>query len=262
MTTPNPCQVSRCGQPLPTSSHSTACPDCWKQLDQALGDTAALADELDTTISRQTRNGSRSGPRSAETPLPFNLAASEALTLLHATLWPWVREGLAAHPETPLPNPSIRGLASALLWLAPWLHHHPNGHEAVEEILYAIEQARRAIDRAPDMIYAGVCGTQGCGTELYAVQGHPAVSCPVCGAVREVHVWRRTQLEAAADQLLTLSDLTRAVAESGDSTISRKRLQNWVDRGRLIRSGNVGGTATYRVGDVLDLLWGPGRKAV
>jgi hypothetical protein len=253
---------------MPTGDNSTACPDCWSKLDQNLGEIPSLEVELDTTMARQTASGTNNGPRSAERPLPYNVAASDAIRLLHATLWPWVKEGLDTHPHTPLPYPSTTGMAVALMHLHGWLITHPEGFQAIEEICYACTQARQAIDRAPDRTYAGTCDTVDaatqtpCAEELYAIDGHTTVICPSCSWERDVKQWRYARLEEASDQLLTLSEMTRAVAETQSETIDRKRLENWVRRGRLIRAGHIGAVATYRVGDVLDLLVVSQRRAV
>ena len=248
------CQVTACRQPMPTGDNSTACPDCWGSFNRTVGDIPALVAELETTLSRQTAMANRGGPRSTETPLPYSTAASDALRLLYATLWPWVREGLAAHPQLVLQGSGTVGMAHALLSLRGWLVTQPDGWQAIDEVAYACAQGRQAIDRAPDRTYAGTCDTDGCAEELYAVDGRATVVCAVCSTERDVAAWRYARLEDAADQLLTLSEMTRAVAETGDETVSRKRLEKWVERGRLIRSGNQGAVATYRVGDVLDLL--------
>lgn len=262
------CAVNDCGQLMPTGDNSTACPSCWSKLDQNLGEIPSLEVELDTTMARQTASGTNNGPRSAERPLPYNVAASDALRLLHATLWPWVKEGLDTHPQTPLPYPNITGMAAALMHLHGWLITHPEGWQAIDEITYACTQARQAIDRAPDRTYAGTCDTVDaatqtpCAEELYAIDGHTTVICPSCSWERDVKQWRYARLEEASDQLLTLSEMTRAVAETQSETIDRKRLENWVRRGRLIRAGHIGAVATYRVGDVLDLLVVSQRRAV
>jgi len=267
------CQVTACGQPMPTGDNSTACPDCWASFDRTVGDIPALVVELETTLSRQTSSGQANGPRSTETPLPYSTAASDALRLLQTTLWPWAREGLDAHPtlkarsrfarETnTLVGTAITDMAALLLHLRGWLATHPDGYQAIDEVAYACAQGRQAIDRAPDRTYAGTCDTDGCAEELYAVDGRATVVCQVCSTERDVAAWRYARLADAADQLLTLSEMTRAVAETGDETVSRKRLEGWVRRGRLLRSGNVGATATYRVGDVLDILDDERRRCV
>jgi len=178
------------------------------------------------------------------------------------TLWPWVREGLDAHPSVPLPSPSVVGMAAALMHLHGWLVVHPEGHTAIDEVGYAVAQARTAIDRAADRVYAGTCDGDGgeCGEELYAVEGSTSLRCPVCMTERDVFTWRRNRLEAAGDSLLTLSEMTRAIGETGSETVSRKRLEGWVRRGRLIRAGHDGGTPLYRVGDVLDIIEGEKRR--
>jgi len=257
------CAAEKCGKPMPTGDNSTACPACWRRFDANLGDIPAIMTELDTTLSRQTASGSSNGPRSSETPLPYNVDASDAARLLSMTLWPWVREGLDAHPGVPLPSPSVVSMAAALMHLHGWLVVHPEGYLAIDEVGYAVSQARTAIDRAADRVYAGTCdGDDGeCGEELYAVEGSTSLRCPVCSTERDVYIWRRNRLEAAGDSLLTLSEMTRAIGETGTETVSRKRLEGWVRRGRLIRAGNLGAVPLYRVGDVLDVIEGERRRS-
>jgi len=260
------CAVTGCGQPMPSGDNSTACPDCWARHAARVARIPALVDDLQTALARQTALGSSDGRRSPEVPLPYSVAASDALRLLHGTLWPWVKEGLDAHPDQPTPRPGTVGFAACLAELHGWLQGHPDGHDAVDEVAYAVGQATRAVDRAPDRVYAGTCDSrdqagEACGTELYAVEGQPMVTCPKCEWERDVAAWRYARLEDAADQLLTLSELTRAIAETSRETISRKRLEKWVERGRLVRAGNVGSVATYRVGDVLDIIFADLRRA-
>jgi hypothetical protein len=213
----------------------------------------SLITELETTLSRQTVSGTVNGARSNERPLPYSILASDALRLLHVTIWPWVKEGLEAHPDLYVHNvTTTTQVAHVLLTLHGWLVTHPEGCDAVDELQFVVENVcRPAIDRAPDKAYAGTCE---CGDELYGLVGQPTVTCQVCGNVRDVMAWRRAQLEAAADRLLTVAEMTRAIAETGGETVSRKRIEGWIRRGRLLRTDHDRGIALYRVGDVLDIL--------
>jgi hypothetical protein len=254
------CQVTDCDQPMPTGDNSTACPDCWAATEQRIAEMPSLITELETTLSRQTVSGTANGSRSNERPLPYSIVASDALRLLHVTIWPWVKEGLEAHPDLYGNVHTTRELAHTLLALHGWLVTHPEGNEVVEELCFIVEDvARPAIDRAPDKAYAGQCQ---CGEELYVLVGQTGVLCPVCGSLRDVMAWRRTQLEAAADRLLTVAEMTRAIAETGGETVSRKRIEGWIRRGRLLRTDHDRGIALYRVGDVLDILANDMRRAV
>lgn len=84
------CATETCDRPV---RDTTVCVSCLRELEQALGDMTALAEELDTTLSRQTAMGDRSGGSpSAIKPLPYDPRASEALWVLRNTLVGWVRE--------------------------------------------------------------------------------------------------------------------------------------------------------------------------
>jgi hypothetical protein len=255
----NICQVTQCDQPMPTGDNSTACPDCWTETERRIAEMPSLITELETTLARQTVSGTANGPRSNERPLPYSIVASDALRLLHETIWPWVKEGLEAHPDLYGNVHTTRELAYTLLALHGWLVTHPEGSEAIEELWLVVEQVcRPAIDRAPDKSYAGTCE---CGEELYVLVGQAGILCPVCGSLRDVMAWRRAQLEAAADRLLTVAEMTRAIAETGGETVSRDRINGWIRRGRLLRTDHDRGIALYRVGDVLDILVADRHKA-
>lgn len=284
------CRVDGCGHPMPTGDNSTACPGCWNRFEQQVAEIPALIDDLETAITRQARialDATRVGapqdddheddidPKRdmpglralrapapvvtvAHSALPYGSGASDAMRLLHATMWPWVREALEAHPTTYLPDPSTIGLSRALLRLRGWLQGHPDGAAAIEEIRYAVGKCTQAIDLGPDRWYCGVCSHDEdgelCTEELYVHAGRHEVTCRVCGTTHDVADRRTAMLDAAEDTLLTLSEMTRALALTGAATVTRKQLEGWVRRGRLVRSGNDGPTALYRVSDVRDIL--------
>ena len=271
------CKVDGCDTPLPSSDGgSTACPGHWNRLEQLLAETPAIVAELDTTITRQahitlTSAGRRPAePKEAhdglgvhEQPLPFNLGASEALDLLHRTLWPWVREGLEAHPEMPTPSPGAVGLSRALLRLHGWLQGHPDGALAIDEITYAHVVARRAIDRGADLDYAGPCGAdidgETCPEDLYVAHDALVARCRTCGTEWDVPERRATLLEVARDRLVTTTEACRAVKTYGANGehVTPAMLRGWKHRGRIVGHPDPrDGRDRYRLGDVLDLMAG------
>ena len=290
MTEQRTCAVDGCDRPMPTGDNSTACPTCWTRFERTIAEIPALVDDLNTAIARQARialdagytlrppdDGSDDdidpkrnlpGLRALRPPaatvtvarsaVPYGIAASDAMRLLHATMWPWVREALEAHPTTYLPDPSTIGLSRALLRLCGWLQVHPDGASAIDEIQYAVKEALRSIDLGPDRWYCGVCSHDEdgviCTEELYVHAGRHEVTCRTCGMTHDVAARRTAMLDAAEDTLLTLSEMTRALALTGAETVTRKQLEGWVRRGRLVRSGNAGAIALYRVSDVRDIL--------
>ena len=270
MTDDRICHVEGCGRPMPTGDNSTACPRCWNILERNLGQVPALVAELDTTISRQAAITLRNGPRSGEKPLPFHLEASRVATDLHATLWAWVREGLEARPQVPLPDPSTVGLSRCLLVLFGWLVIHEDGACAVGEIGAAVERVEHVIDRAPDLMECGPCPTEDCpghlrvacepGPDDTLVPLAPTVRCRDCGEGFDVAERREALLADNGDLLLTIPELLAALARPNDpNPITRKRIEKWAERGRLVAHVHVpnprGGKPLpmYRLDDVRDL---------
>lgn len=259
------CAVDGCGNPMPTGDNSTACPGCWNRLDVTLGEIPWLVDRLNETMSRQSVVGGRVGGKGRETPLPYSTAASDAHRLLTATLWPWVRAGLDIHRDRlALPddlNTDAVTLARTLQRLHGWLITQDDGADAIDEITYASREAHRAIDLGPERWYVGPCSIDGCDAEVYVKAGAHTATCPACATVHDVVARRTAMLDQADETLLTLSEMTRALALTGGETVSRKQLEGWVRRGRLVRAGNTGPVALYRVADVRDIIAAATRAA-
>lgn len=120
-----------------------------------LDEVPALVEDLTIAITRQDRLTS-SGPKtrngSDEQPLPISVEAMEAADLLTDTLASWVRhttEQRAMHYTAPCT--AVHYAA----WLKRWmvaLAMSPGSDEALDEIRYAVRQARRATDRPTEHI--------------------------------------------------------------------------------------------------------------
>lgn len=126
--------------------------DCASALTQIHGDgrTHGLDVDLDIATARQDQlgdgNTGNKPTKPSEAPLPINPHASEAAAVLRSTLVGWVR---IIHDELggTWPADTLAGMAR---WLAPlcgWARHTAYAAEMVDEILAAVHQARRAIDR-------------------------------------------------------------------------------------------------------------------
>jgi hypothetical protein len=203
-----PCPVEHCDRPR--RGDQQVCGACASELQRALAIVPELAQELETTLTRQTSSGT-SGSGS-ETPLPYDPRATEAEAVLRSTLVGWVRLLMGEHPSPLPPRPArpmgpicagcphescvtaretigriahlayLAGPADTLASMARWLlvePHRLTGHaaaeEAVDEICAAVRAAWRAVDRAPDSTFAGPCPE--CGTGLYARPGATTTRC-------------------------------------------------------------------------------------
>lgn len=272
-----PCPVSWCDRPRPGSSQ--VCGACSQELVRDLADVPSLAHHLDLALTRQSRmGGGDGGRRDAETPLPWDERAREAGFVLRSSLVGWVRllsehvrsiEGPMCGHECGHPTCEYidltRGPVDDLAAIARWLIRHVKvlllheaAGEAAEEILDAVRQARRAVDRPPDRLYAGPCDQ--CGADMYARLGAAVVACPVCVGEDgrrpryQVRERRAGLLAEAAELLLPAPDVARALT-SLVRPIAPALLHTWVARGKLVpRSVDARGRSLFKVSDVMDLL--------
>jgi hypothetical protein len=245
----------------------------------------------------------------------FNVGASRARDQLHSTLVGWIRVALEEHPAYaafPVAGParqgepwpvvyqertinvsSTRAIAVQVFALFGWMQGHPAGNEAIVAIRRSVNQARRAIDRALEVEYAGTCsaitsgcpgpgscqcgchdGYQaactlpgGCGLghgapcpeELYlpTSRSTATVRCRTCGTEHDVAARRRYLLEVSRDYLVTTTEACRAVSVYGEGSITDATIRKWKQRGRLIARGHdAEGRDLWRLGDVTDLATG------
>lgn len=249
-------------------------------------------------------------PGAHEAPAVFHIGASDALDQVGRVLWQWIRVATSQHPafqehtvEGPAlpgqrwpidyrkPTPTTnRGMAVTLLALHPWIRQHPDGWVTITTIRKAVTDARHAIDRAPDLEYAGVCSAStsgcpgpaecpcgchdghdrpctmdgGCGLtkgaacpgELYIPKRTAAgvARCSTCGTDHDIPARRRYLLEAARDVLVTTTEACAAVSTHGAGALSEATIRSWKQRGRLIAHGHDSdGRDLWRLGDVIDL---------
>jgi hypothetical protein len=268
------CQVPRgdelCGRQIRDAAH--LCSNCTGLLERMLAEVPSLAEDLEMTRARQSRTGGRSigGGHSSERPLPWSEHAAEAAGLLRSTLVSWAQV-VVEERGVAVPRDTLRGVSSFLLRHLEWLRHHPDAAELVDEVRFAVRQARQAVDRAPDRWYAGRCGHVDleaqveaivmsgpapvpCAEELYVREGADTVQCRTCSTEHDVERRRAALSRRVEDQLASARELTTAVSNLA-RPISMNTIRSWVKRKRLVERGQTSdGVALYRVGDVLDLL--------
>lgn len=274
-----PCPVAWCDRPMPGSVR--VCGACRSELIRELAEVPSLAEDLELARTRQVRlGGGKVGGRGTETPLPYNERASEVAAALQAVLNGWARTLVSTVQKLHGPacldceHPTCTYLdlgraphhhpAHAAHWLhrhADALIRHQDGVKALEDILTAIRNSRRAIDRAPDSMYAGPCSA--CDGDLYARPGAAAVTCRWCRddddrPLRYEVADRRTyMLHALEEYELTAPEVARALT-SLIRPIKPALLHTWVARQKLQPVGlNEAGRMLFRVGDVVDLMLRP-----
>lgn len=232
----------RCGRPI--ADNATLCAGCTGRLERDLGDVPALADELVTVLTRQTRYGAgNGGSRSAERPLPFDPRASEVAGLLKGALVGVVRVVMEERGEA-VGEPEGDDSAALAEWLVvhvEWLRHHPAGDELVDEVTYAVSRVRGVVDRPPDQWFVGVClheSDEGvvCRGSLYADPRHTLARCRACGSESDAAETRDRLEESMWDQLLTPAEMASMLVYFGharDREKVRALVKTWAERGRI-----------------------------
>jgi hypothetical protein len=177
--------------------------------------------------------------------------------------------------------------------LSKWLLRHPSwmaGHSEAaglhDDVTAAVRHAKRVIYGPAERIYLGICsapvevpvGDDGdtvlaeCQRDLYGAKDRRAVVCPDCGWEFDADTRRRVMLGAMEDQLLTATELSRALPSYLEQPLTASMVRGYALRGRLLAHGTVDAdpddgavegvlvvagrrrAPRYRVGDVLDVL--------
>lgn len=242
----------------PTGDQATACTTCAQRATQALRQVSEwLADDLVDAVAKQTALGGGQGggkpTKKAEMPLPLDLRASEALAVLHSTLVGWVRV-VAENHHGSRPTNTTRAMAA---WLAPvmgWARGQEYGAELIDEILAAVAQALRAVDRPQELTYAGRCPT--CTQPIYALGDRQTAHCRTenCdGQVLGVAQARLDLLRLSGQQFVTAEQAARALTTAG-RPVTARWIRQLAATGRLEGIPAVRGPARYQLGDILDVL--------
>jgi len=231
------------------------CPHCTHALVADLRRVDELADQLDATISRQTRTATGVGvtSRPSERPLPVDLTAAEIRADLVNVLTTWARD-VADRTGTTAANVAAMPTAAAfLLAHESTLRTHPAAAELHDEITDAIHRAWRAVDRPAERRFVGPCDE--CGADMYARPHAAEHTCRDCGARYDADERRAWLLEQARDRIETASTIARALPGLLGTNVTPAMIRGYVHRGRLLpRPPDPSGRARFRVGDVIDLV--------
>lgn len=255
------------------------CQGCGDDLAKDLGDIPALIEQLDLDLSKQHgvqigrgRGGSDPGDPEDERfpgsltpkPLPYDLRASEALTDIRIVLIGWTRV-LVEDRGQPWPADDTVSISRWLMCRVDIIRDHEAGDECIREVRGAVKKARRTLDRKRDLVYAGPCGVKDCQEHLYARPGAKSVACAECGAIHDVNERRDWMIDSIRDMLTTPAEAATLLTYFGlrhQRAQVRNLIAVWAKRKRLIPHGvNLNGDATYRFGEVLDMMVGEESRA-
>lgn len=179
----------------PVRDQVTICGRCERVTSQHLGDMEAHREELETTLTRQTRLSAASdGGRSANRPLPYQDQASAVLGAQRAILVSWSK---LVHDEIEevWPQDTVAAMSLFIEAHLPELRKHEAAGELVSEIAQLVTRIVRCIDYPEDRakIHVGPCPEQiedeQCPGQLYLHLPYrndgkrPRVKCAACGTV-------------------------------------------------------------------------------
>lgn len=252
MATRNTACATGCTRPAPDAH---LCRDCTTSLRSALTMAASIAPDLDDAIARQLRHGG-SGKRSGEQPLPVDLRASHAASMLRIVLADVT--GRLAAEDGKLPYRAM-GIAALARWLTGQLTRivvRADAGGIHRDVTGAVDQAVRVLEPPPDRDYCGPCTR--CGADLLSAPGAGLVACLACGQDHEVAEQIDAMVAVVRDLLGTAQWCATASTALG-SPVSDSAVRMWALRDRLVPRGQrpsakgAGMVALYRVGDVMEL---------
>lgn len=259
------CAVQDCGRP-------TQDVICGNHLDELVSALRAVADglwdELEVTLTRQHCLSSvPSDRRSAETPVVFSEAASEARRSLRRFVWYWAYAFWGGNDHLAAPPADV---PAACRWMASFpglIASLPDAGSMWEDITRETRNAVRVVDRPPVLAYFGRCGAVldigSCEQHLYAPKGKATVKCFGCGTRWDASERQDSLVAQVADRLVGATAVSRLlsaigveIAASTVRTYAQVRMVQGLELPpRLIAKGRDNrGRPTYRVGDVLDLF--------
>ncbi|MCW2632080.1 MAG: hypothetical protein JWR88_1042 [Pseudonocardia sp.] len=208
-------------------------------------------------------------------PLVIKALDVRAATTDAVALWAWiVITARDLHPQLTMrqtdliarwliPHAAwIGGLTTAhaaLLWhdaldgLGIRLHPDNAAPADLADVAHALE--RFVHPNPSSRRYLGTCGAGGCDAELWASRGADAIVCRTCGTVYDVAQRRSAMLEVAREQLFTKAEITHLLPTLLDQKITRKQLDHWSAKRRIIASGvDAEGVPVFLLGDVIDYV--------
>lgn len=294
----------------PTADGSLVCTTCIGTLVADLRAVPGLVDDMTVTRARLDRmSRGRNGGKSAETALPVRLdkydqrPTDRPLDALNNTVLTWAQDfadylgvdlyaiftapglrvitgyarGGRLGDNATVSTEAFLAIELAAIWMAHHpndLRHHPAADELFDDITDAVADARRAVDRLPDLSYKGPCAytttdnrgeIRTCGRDLYIERGEDFARCPACGAHYDVRQLDRQILARMHEMVYTTTELIALLNELGHR-VPKGTVHTWAARRRMAPRGwkhngritdhwiHQNDPAVYRLGDALALI--------
>jgi len=245
------CAAPQCDRP---AHDGFICVTCRDVLRRDLDAVPVLCEDLQVTIAKQDRLGDTDGRSTDEHPLPLRLGPMEARRDLTDTLRAWA-DHVAQRRGIPAPEHDPVKAASFLRCFLGEIQDDQMAGDIADEIGYCVIMAGRTVDKPLQHVYAGPCDE--CGVDLYAHPRASDVSCRNCARDYNIDTRRKWMLTKAEDQLLTATEMSRALPGLLQQQLTASMIRGLAHRGRLTAHPPLPDRPrepVYRVGDVIELL--------
>lgn len=229
------------------------CVRCLDGLERDLAEVDSTIEDLWATAARMDVGSGSVGTSGHSSPSePANLAAMDTGRTLSAVLTGWAA-ALGAREPDPVKA------SSALLARIREVRRQDWAPVLKQELRDALNDCRRAMDRAERRVFAGICPTvengEECGTPVYAREGRPEARCGTCGSTWDVTEWRGRALAAAGLHHGTAAEVSRMLSDPARNiALQQNTIRVWVNRGKLRPVGeNHKGAPVFQVRKVRNL---------
>lgn len=226
--------MSVCGvhQDVPTVDGVYLCGRCFTRLEQDLAEVSSVWEDLQTTVARLDRGQPSLGSGSSEPRLPVNLDAMDKGETLRVVLNGW-----AALLPSLSPVGDVERVSSYLFSHLGDIAKQEWAGDLASELHHALNDCRRATDRAAERFTLGPCGYldgQGdeCTGTLVMRKGEHYARCQVCGATINANERQRWMIANAWHVALPLPQVLNALEAVGVS-VKIKTARSWVTAGKL-----------------------------
>ena len=269
---------STCACTAPLADGVVLCPRCQRTVQRALGNVVSYHADLYTLAPPPAgvrRRGDSVDPTgSAVARMSTSDPVEDLAARTRNTLVSRVRELIDDRPGVTWPANTVEAMAQRLAQHVRSIATCAWAEDFRREIVRLEIDLRSFIERNKERWYAGVCGwiadpeapDQFCSRVLYADPDKAHVRCPVCQTTWPVAERREILLNEARNVETNVATIARSLVALLDNEPSQARLEKkinkWIERGKLERRGHVDTDGRvrkiYRLGDVLDLLIGEG----
>jgi hypothetical protein len=239
-----------CGNcPTITGDGMHLCAGCTEHLETDLAEVDSTIEDLWATTARMDVGSGSVGKSGHSAPSePINFHAMETGRTLAVILTGWA--SALGYPE---PHP-VKA-SSVLLTRIREVRAMDWAPVLKQELRDALNDCRRAMDRAADKITLGKCQTviegERCPDTVTAIAGAHTGRCRTCGETVDVGVYQQGLMRQAGHVRAPLGRLVRALRSAGHLPgVSLKRVENWVARGKL--GPVIPFKAMYTASDIMD----------